>query len=260
MSELGVERFSWREFYKEGERVILIAFSVVAFVAIVILRAFPHVDLICSCAVVAIALGWLYVALTRKPVRFAGNYYLREARLASTRVLGLVSVAALCSFFAASSTFDGLIVSGSQHKSTLTQPVLFFVPIFNDISSVPLDFSQAVEDIPIATSDGIRLTCAVHTFGMVLDTRDPASLEALLLSEGMRSNPRASITARLQHVLREATAAVFNGKTSAEIADLGNRFAIPYGIGTLLGTALAADGLRWQDGSVSYSCSVVFNS
>ncbi len=262
MSELGVESFSWRSFYQESERGILIAFSIFAFLAILILRFFRHVDLVSFVALAAIVAGWLMVVSSRKLIIHGRAEAQHEVRRVSARVLAAISVAALGSFFAISAYYDDIVFSSSQYKSTLTQPVLFYLPVFNDISSVPIDMSQTVTDIPITTADGINLSCFVRTFGMVFDTRNIASLEARLTGDNMRPSPRAIITADLQQAIRTAAITAFSHKDSASMAVSGggNDFVLQYAIGTPLGDTLAASGMRWLDGSLNYGCSLIFNS
>ena len=139
MSAESVERFSFRDFYRELEVPILIAFSILVFLLVGILRFFHHIDLVSIGALGAIIVGWVYVYLSRKQIGFSfdlGPEY--RVRIEAARTLGVVSVLALSSFFMITAAADDVVVSGSQHKTTLTQPVLFFIPILNDLRSVPI--------------------------------------------------------------------------------------------------------------------------
>jgi hypothetical protein len=85
-------------------------------------------------------------------------------------------------------------------------------------------------------------------------------LEQIIADPQKAPSPKNIISSALEAAIREAAIAEFAGKTSRDIADLGNRFAIQYAIGTPLGDVMEQNGVRWLDGSVSYSCELVFNS
>jgi len=257
MTELGAERFSWREFYKECERGILIAFSIVVFFAIAILRLFHYADFVCLGALGAIVFGWLYVAFTREEIGYTAGGPLREARLTSTRVLGVISVLALSSFFAVSSTFDGFIVSGSQYKSTLTQPVLFFVPIFNDLKFVPLNLERNLTNLEVdTTADNVPVVCSVSVSGIFINTFLPYATEQELFVIAPDGDFSGRINADLDRMIVQGFHHTFDGKSSTEIADARNTLAFKFGIVRGWYDLFPKDILHWREatGAVSYSC------
>lgn len=250
-------RISLPSFYKEYEAGTLLGFSIFAFFSVLIFRATHHFDYVSGAALAAIVLGWFLVGLnmTKKYGKWGPEYYMR---LPLVRVLGTLSVLALGSFFAVSSSFVDFVVSPSQHKTTLTQPVLFAMPFFNDLQTVSLSRSVSIKNWQIFTADGFEVLCSVEVSGIEL--YGESWNEGRLFERAPDGNINAVLDGALLKMVADGIRVSFEGKSSTEIADPRNILAFKHAMIAPWEWVFSQYGLYWQEGKaqVNYSCGLSF--
>ncbi len=220
---------------------------------LLIWRMVWHFDMVAFIPFAVLALSWILLA---------GKVFEDETVSAgSTRFIRRASAVSLLSFFVVVGGPGGdVIVTRTFESTSLKMPIKLTVPFFGNLAFVPREFDQRLVEMKLTAQDGVPLACTVSTFGIRLDARDQMALESLLVGKIEAGDPAAVITAAVQDALRAESAKVLGQLTAAQISDPLRKFTIPYAIGTPLGATLAANGLHWQGGNISYSCYLNLNS
>ncbi len=178
-----------------------------------------------------------------------------RGKLLWIRVPEFVSICMLLSLFLIWPDDDGVWVRTDGSETSLSKS-WFFVRPFEPLYYVDNEFD--LEEALVAEFEGgIPVECTVATEGIRLDYRNPAVLEHQLLEVAKVQDPSLYMYGLLGFLVEKSARTALQNRAADDLFTQGERrLVIPYQIGASVGDGLASLGLRWEEGSVDYWCSL----
>lgn len=158
---------------------------------------------------------------------------------------------------------DGVYVAGKT--TTVSQVYLVAVPFVEHIDYAASEYSFTRSDelsVSIPVDAHHTLVAEVSATGFVLDSRDRVGLERMLITRTQTSQaPGTDIRRELASIVESATRAELANWPIKRLDAAGGTLVLTNGIGTrVINDEISRLHLRWQDGMLSISTYMQFNT